>query len=638
MPPPSNTSEENVVASDRPVDGVTTGSVPAPQKKEDAVVRSAKKFLIIVGSILYTILMIWCFALIMMLPSPTGEMRSLVSIGLLTSLTGAAVFIIVGLLLLQRIAKADVPIATRQRSLMRLVVTLVPGIAVCALVPFMILREPPFSIQTVPSDPRTFVAPLSLTLSVEKAVATLKNLGLHPIQYIWDTNGDGKENDRTVVPTETAVYDRAGVYNAAVRIMLDSGASRLVTLRIVIGSEVFSVKPIKPIVETPARFSISELLADPKLLKSVQWDFDGNGKTEEATKPEIMHTYYATGTYHVTAIMQLTNNTQKTFKRDVEVVNPAPLPFPITLQTDPENLMGPSPFGVLFTLQTKESLKDVLWSFGDGKQEEGAELKRIGHSFETPGIYAVEVQARSLSGSLADLTVIVRSTNKLSLSDLHFEGTTVSNNTVTGDTPLAVQLKPVSSQPLVQYFWEAPNQETATIAGSTFQAVYREAGTYTVTLVAQGPDGNSLRLPLKIIVNAPGTESAFSMKPESGSAPLRVQFDASDAFVPPGEDIAGFKWEFGDEPQGQTVNLGGSKTDHTYAKEGEYKVTMTIVTVKGKVLLDATSCRVVRWVMNTATGESTVSFVVPTKIAKGSYELVIITSIGTVGIGEFKVD
>lgn len=64
-------------------------------------------------------------------------------------------------------------------------------------------------------------------------------------------------------------------------------------------------------------------------------------------------------------------------------------------------------------------------------------------------------------------------------------------------------------------------------------------------------------------------------------------------------------------------------------------------TTKGKVYLGATSltsCRVVSWVMNTATGESTASFVVPTKIAKGSYDLVIITAKGVAGIDEFKVD
>ncbi len=581
--PPSTTTDGNASQSERPVDGVTTGAVATPPKKEESAVRFTKRFVVIMGTILYSALMIWCFVLLAILPSPTGEMHTLVSLGILTSLCGAAVFVIVGLLLVQRIAKADVPIATRQRSLIKLILTLLPGIVVCVIVPFMILREPPLSIQTIPSDSRAFVAPLSLTLSVEKAVATLKNLGLVPVQYVWDTDGDGKSNDTTVVPTVTVVYDRSGVYNVAVRIVLNGGASRLVNLRIIIGSEVFSVKPIKPIVEKPARFSVEGLLADPKLLQSVQWDFEGNGTTEESKTPYVTHTYYATGTYHVTAVMLLTNKTQKTYKRDVEVVNPPPLPFPITLRTDPANLVGPSPFGVLFTLQTQEPLKDVVWSFGDGKQEEGSELKRIGHSFEVPGIYAVEVQARSQSGSLADITVIVRATSKLTLSDLHFEGTPdVKSNTITGDTPLSVQIKPVTSQPLIQFLWEAPDQDNATITDSTFQAVYREAGTYNVTLVGQGPDGSSMRLPLKVTVNAPGTESAFSMKPESGSAPLHVQFDASDAYVPVGEDIAGFKWEFGDEPLGQKVNLGGSKTDHTFAKEGEYKVTMTIVTLTGK--------------------------------------------------------
>jgi PKD repeat protein len=253
--------------------------------------------------------------------------------------------------------------------------------------------------------------------------------------------------------------------------------------------------------------------------------------------------------------------------------------------TEPENLVGPAPFGASFRIETGEPLAEVHWIFGDGKEERGADQTKALHAFDAPGVYAVETMVRSSSGKIADLTTIVDVTETLRLADLHFEGSpAVSNNAISGDAPVTVNLMPKTTQPLIQFLWEAPNATTSTITGSTIQATYRKEGTYTMTLIAQDPSGSAMRLPITINVNAPSAAPSFKMNPESGVAPLRVVFDASETFIPPGEDVAGFKWQFGDEERNALTQLGTARIEHTYTKPGQYTATLHVVLASGKEL------------------------------------------------------
>jgi PKD repeat protein len=573
------------------VDGVSvsTPQAAAPaEAPEDKVlkkeVQRSKAVIIMFVGFPYALYVIWCVALMVLLPSPTGQMQSLQQIGLMSVAAGAGVFVFLGLFLFQRIARADVAIATRQVSLVKMAIAVLPGIVISAAVPFVILQSPPLTMSYSPMDPSELVAPLPITLDVKDAVQTLTNLGKKPVQYVWDTNGDGKPEETTMVPEVTVNFDRAGSYTVTARIDLSDKTSKRITTTILIQSEVFSISPLVPIVEKPVRFSVADLLKDPKLLKDVQWDYDGDGVVDETVKGvDTLHTYYAIGKEKVRATVELTDSTQRTYERIISIGEPPPLPFPVTLTTDPKNVIGPAPFGVFFTLDTKQTLSDIEWDFGDGKVERGPDLKRIGHTFDTAGIYSVVTTARSGSGKTAELTTLVRATQKLQINDLSFEGSPdVKNFEVTGEVPLTVQLTPKTTMPLVHFSWEAPDDADAQITGDQFQAVYRKEGSYVVTLVAQDADVNTMRQPIKITVNPPSAEPEIDIQPDGGVAPLHVAFDASNTFIPTDQTIAGFKWLFGDEKTTTNSELGGSRVEHTYTDAGEYKITLTVVMTSGK--------------------------------------------------------
>jgi PKD repeat protein len=85
-------------------------------------------------------------------------------------------------------------------------------------------------------------------------------------------------------------------------------------------------------------------------------------------------------------------------------------------------------------------------------------------------------------------------------------------------------------------------------------------------------------MPIKLEVKPKTQFVTFAMKPAQGIAPLTVQFDASESFIP-GETINGFIWSFGREEGEQT--FGDGQASHTFEKPGEYEVKLTVRTESG---------------------------------------------------------
>ncbi len=584
VPPMDGVAPPGQPAPSVPVQNSAPAAAPQPPKTPDAVkVQKITLTLRSLAAFVYIAFIGWELFLLAFLPSPTGELRELQSFGTLTSWAGAAGIVVLGWLAVMRISQSKASMALRQRSLMIAAVLLAPGIALAAATPFFISREPALFIEiTNPKTAADFVAPVSVTFSLEQATATLKNLGYRPARYQWDANGDGKLDEETVAPVFTAAYPKQGSFIVTAIIVSDGTTPRKVQKRVIIPRSVFSITPSQPVVEKPVRFSVGGLVADPKTIKQVTWDFGDGGKTETAKIPEAAHTYYITGSYEVKAVIQLTTNAEQTITRTIEVQEPTPLPFPVTLLVQPENPMGPAPFGALLELQTDEDLREVHWDFGDGKEERGAGLLRTGHTYDTVGIYSVVARARNGSGQLAELTQIIRVTESLQLSDLKYEGSPqVQNNRIRGEVPLEVELTPRTATPLVSFLWESSDEGTR-VQDSTFRGTYREEGTYTVTLVAQNADGHVFRQPITIEVSPASADPIINAIPENGVAPLTVQFDASESFVPPTETLAGFKWLFGDEKNNDDAELASARVQHIYKLPGEYKVSVRLVMVSGK--------------------------------------------------------
>ena len=564
-----------------PVDGVTTAAapvVPPSSPPKDPAILRWKRILLFVGGSAYIFYLLWCLILMMILPAPKGGMQGLAYVGLATSLIAIVVFAAIGATIAMHVLKTTVSQANKKRAIILLPVVVAPGIIISLLTPFLITREPPITIDIVtPAASKDWIAPVTMTFSVEESLPVLEQNGFRPIKYRWDVNNDKKFDQETVKPAVTAIFDREGVYNVGLSMVSSDGATRSISRRFIIQQAVLSLTPSVPIVEKPVVISLAHLIKAEDIVE-VQWDFDGDGKTDLTSKtPTATNTFYATGEVTVSAQVVLKNKTQASYQRTFEVIDPPELPFDVRLATEPTRLISPAPFAVRFRVITKEPVSRIQWDFGDGSVEEG---QQVVHTFTRNGTYAITAKVRSQSGVTATLSSVVQIVDPLVLSDLTFEGKPeLRGDFVEGEVPLTIDYKPKTSTPFIQFFWEAPD---ATEVGSTeehLQAIYRREGTYELTLIAQDQENHVLRKKITVDVQPPSALLNFLMEPEGGVAPLTVKFDASAIDIP-NETITGFIWKFGDDSEGE---FGAASTQHTYFEPGTYHVDMTVRTTSGKL-------------------------------------------------------
>ncbi len=553
---------------------------PQDVKKSDAsnnAVKRWKTILILVTGIAYLFYVMWCLLLMSVLPSADGE-TGLAMIGAATCALAGLIFFITGLVTFFHISKSPASVRSRKFALIKLIVITVPGLVLSVVTPMLILRTAPLTIDIVsPAAGADLVAPITMTFSMEKSFARMQREGFVPLKYRWDINGDGTVDQETLDPSIIATFEREGIYTVRV-VMQDAGnATKQASRKFIIRQAVFSVTPTTPVIDQPTAFSLAHLYPDPEVVEAVGWDFDGNGTIDEETEGvQSSYTYVTIGNVKVTAVVRLTNKTQIQYSRTISVEIPPELPFPVTVTSQPKNLIGTPPFSALFTVNTDEPLHSVQWTFGDGQKAEG---ERVTHTFTQKGSYGVTANVRSASGVVASVTTVVKVVDRLEIGDLKFEGTTkVQGNKISGEVPLTVDLKPITAVPFVTFTWEAPEATEIGSTEETLQAIFRRAGTYTITLVGQDTQDKVFRLPITVEVKPQASFIDIRMEPDTGVAPLTVKFDASETSIP-GEDITGFIWNFGDSsPQ----EFGGAVTQHIYRTAGTYVVNVTVRTTSGK--------------------------------------------------------
>lgn len=561
-------------------DGPSVDGFSSPEEQKVPVVSTAAKTTLLVAFLApYALYLLWSVFLLSVLPSASGEYDALVPIGIGTSVLGGIVLLLLSAILLKRVSDAKTDQFRKIIGFAKVCAVVLPGFVLSTIVPFLILQEPSLQIEIIsPQDRTNLTAPVAVTFSVESAQQILEKRGLTVEKVLWDYNGDGELNEETAEMKVTAVYEKKQNYTVVARLLLSDRSERRLITRLSIPESVFSVFPLRPIINEPVTFSVEHLLTEGIELKEVSWDFNSDGEIDEVTADkEVSFTYFRPGATKISAVVVLSNQSQLRLQKEILVSDPPPLPFEVSIITEPENLLGPAPFGVLFSINTKEPYSKIDWNIGDEKQATG---DRVGHTFDKNGNYYVTAEVYSLSGAVARLSKTVRVVDVLRLPDLQFSGShPVVNRKVAAEVPLTLELKPETTQPLINFNWEVSGATSVESTETILQANFRRAGSYTVTLVAVGPSGNVLRLPLSIEVQPPSSQINIRMQPEGGVAPLAVRFDASETVIP-GEEITGFEWKFGDEAA--PVLQGGAQIEYVFEKPGTFKAFVTAFTTSGK--------------------------------------------------------
>lgn len=581
-----------------PVDGITfSSSQPAPVQRDPSPAvpdsgaiagagtvssfRGAFVILIVVG-VVYA----FCgIVLLAMFPRPDGSMANVQSIGTFLYGIGAVAWLLFALIGILRIASIKDHPRMKFFSSLRLAGITIPLIILSIAVSFLINREPTLRLEVIaPTNAADFVAPVSVTFGMDTALKVFAQARLKPLKYEWDYTGDGVTDQETFDPRSTYLVTKAGIVPVVASVTMTDGSVKKVSYRLLIPRVSFSLQPAQPIIDEPVTFSIEHMFpktADTtaKLLMA-RWDFDSDGSVDlESDKLIVSYTYRKLGKVNVTVTMTNANQSQSTLQRTIEVVKQPEQPFAITLDTEPQTLLGPPPFGVLFSLKTKEPIASAAWDFGNQKTAEGL---RVAQVFPAVGLYVVNVSVRSRSGAIAKLSKVVRVTNPLEIRDLSFVGTSVKNFVIEGEVPLIVDITPATQLPLISFSWDAQNATESLVTDKTLHAVYRDAGKFFIDLIGTDSDQNVFRKRLTVNAIPPTSFVSFSMDPPTPTAPASVIFDASDTFIPSGEEITGFEWDFGDSDATNASKFSGARVSHTFVKPQTYTITLTVRTTSGK--------------------------------------------------------
>ncbi len=580
-----------------PVDGIVSPATektvatpsPSPTPPSAPVTPKRKPGLNIPFILLCLVTALYAFpALIAMVvfPTPDGSLASVKQVINIVYVLGVISWLAFGIAGFIRIATLKDHPRMRFFASMRLAGFVLPMSLLSGAVLFVINTAPKLRLEVLsPSSADQLIAPVSVKFGMDTALKLFRQQRLTPLEYSWDFNNDGVVEQKTFDSTSTYLINKAGIFNVVCTVTMTNGERKQVVYRLVVPRASFAVLPTSPIIDEQATFSIENFFPKgdataPKLQKA-RWDFDGDGVVDlETSQPVASYTFHKLGQVNVGVSWTQTNQTQASLQRLIEVVKAPEQPFPISLETEPSTLLGPPPFGVLFTLKTKEEIANASWDFGNEKKAEGL---RVAQVFNAVNSYTVNVTVRSQSGAVARLSKLVRVTNPLDIPDLTFQGKPeVRGFTVEGQVPLDMTLTPITTQPLISFSWDVPNGTESEISDKTLHAVYRDQGKYYVDLIGVDPDQNVFRKRITINALPPQSTVVFSMDPATPTAPALVKFDASDSFIPAGEEITGFEWDFNDGAIGGS-KFSGARIQHQFERPGTYDISLSIRTTGGQV-------------------------------------------------------
>lgn len=135
---------------------------------------------------------------------------------------------------------------------------------------------------------------------------------------------------------------------------------------------------------------------------------------------------------------------------------------------------------------------------------------------------------------------------------------------------------------IIFYAWDFGDNATGT--GKVVSHNFTQNGRYDVILTVTRRDKTTAeefkdQYSVTVTIANQTLTASFTANPQSGEAPLKVDFDASTS-VDPDATIARYEWDFNND--GDFSDAAGVKTTNTFEKIGIYKVSLRIVSTTGR--------------------------------------------------------
>lgn len=422
------------------------------------------------------------------------------------------------------------------------------------------------------ADPETGPAPLEVKFDASDSAAPAGEI----VDYEWDFDNNNVFDDGSGVEA-TYTFEQVGTYKVNLRVTDNVGNFEVSSQDIVIEGANIPTADIE--VETTDgnfyigrqyTFSGEDSTSPNGKITKYEWDF--GDETPKATTRTATHIYKTEGEYEV--ILTVTDEENKegetSQKIKLEVPEAAPIAIIKTVpapEADADYISNSIPFEVSFdggdSTDADNNIVDYKWDFdGDGSIDDSGET--VTYSYNQAGTYNATLTVIDAEDNESSSIIVIRVGEQPLTAKVIAEP-------VEGITPLTVTFDASSSSypsgEIVSYEWEFGDGTPKRIDVSKVIYKYSKIGTFTTTVTAKASDGTSDDAEITINVRPIPLTACFEASPESGEAPITVEFDPRCS----SGTIAKYSWDFGDGESSKT-----RKPTHEYDNPGNYTVTLEI--------------------------------------------------------------
>jgi PKD repeat protein len=292
----------------------------------------------------------------------------------------------------------------------------------------------------------------------------------------------------------------------------------------------FSVAPAAPQSGVAATYTSTSTAPTGFNVTTVEWDFDGDPSTFEATGTSVQHTFATSGAH--TFRMRVTSDelllNQTTEEKTVTVVTRAPTAAFTFNPASP--LPGDS---VLFASNSSDPDGDSLthsWDFGDGSGPNAT--RNPAHTYTTPGTKTVRLTVNDGHGGVDDVTqtITVKDPSAAKASFTFTPDSPVANQTVTFTSTST----PSAGQSIKSQDWDLDSDgKYDDGSGKTATAKFDSPGVYRIALrVVQANNNPAVAegtVRVGQIAQAPATPSTPSL-PVTPGKPTKARLSLLTPF------------------------------------------------------------------------------------------------------------
>ncbi len=361
---------------------------------------------------------------------------------------------------------------------------------------------------------------------------TLTNTSTNASTYSWAFGDGGKSSENNPIYT----YANDGTYT--VTLTASNGCG-----------DVTSTQTVLIVTPTTANFEAVNTIGCPGLTvqynntssnnaTTFNWSFPGGTPATSTAKSPIV-TYNTAGTYSATLVASNAQFSDTRVLNDFVVVNPTP-----TAGFNSSNNGSTVSFS-----NTSVNAVSYSWSFGDNSSS--VEENPV-HTYANDGSYTVTLTVTNACGtaiSTKNVTVVTKPT-------ANFNATNTN-----GCAPLTVTFNNTSSNNATSFQWEFPGGTPSSSTDKNPIVTYAAAGLYSVSLTSSNAAGSSTAAQSNYVSVAAGPNAGFSASVNGFAANFTNSSTGGNSYA----------WDFGDANTSNDVN-----PSHTYAKDGNYTVILTV--------------------------------------------------------------